>query len=219
VVLDDGESIAASAVILTAPAYGAARLLAPLVPALADALHAIRYVSTTTVSLAYRRAEANLSLKGYGVVIPRAEQRRINACTITSRKFAHRAPDDGLLIRAFVGGSRTPEMLHLDDESLVAVVRDELCAILGIAAEPLFSRIYRWTDSNPQYDVGHLDRVARIRQISPPGLFLAGAAYDGVGLPDCIRQGQVAAAQALAHTGNPYASLSQTAVVASSSRW
>jgi oxygen-dependent protoporphyrinogen oxidase len=196
--LDDGQLLEADAVVVTTPSYTAANLLEPLAPELTNALQQIRYVSTGTITLAYRRSAVGHLLDGYGLIIPRSEQRRINACTISSQKFANRAPDDHVLVRVFVGGSRTPEALQLNDNALLTMVREELQALLGIVAEPVFSRVYRWMLSNPQYDVGHLDRIARMRLLTPNNIILAGSAYDGVGLPDCIRQGQAAAQQVLA---------------------
>jgi protoporphyrinogen/coproporphyrinogen III oxidase len=197
--LDDGELIEADAVILTAPAFAAADLVAQFQPALADRLRAIRYVSTGVVSLAYRDADLGDPLDGLGLLVPRSERRRINALTISSAKFAHRAPGGCALLRVFVGGSRTPETLDLDDHALLGLVRAELRDILHIDAAPLWSRVHRWQCAQPQYDVGHLDRVSALEALLPPGLHLAGCAYRGVGIPDCIRDGQQAAEQALAH--------------------
>jgi oxygen-dependent protoporphyrinogen oxidase len=196
--LDDGEALEADAVIMTAPAFAAADLIAPFQPELAAALRKIRYVTTGTISLAYRHADLGRPLDGFGLVIPRGEGRRINALTMTSSKFAGRAPRDYALVRAFVGGSRTPDAVQLDDAALLALVRAELRDILGIDAAPLWSRIYRWPLANPQYDVGHLERVDALERLLPPGLHLAGSAYRGVGIPDCVRSGQLAAETALA---------------------
>ena len=195
--LDHGEVLAADAVILATPAFVAADLVRPFQPELAAELERMRYVSTATVTLAYRRRDIGEPLKGFGLIIPPSEQRRINACTMTSIKFAHRAPDEYTLVRVFVGGSRTPDSFSLDDVALLALVRQELRAIVGIAAEPVWSRIYRWPQANPQYDVGHLDRLKTITSLCPQGLYLSGSAYGGVGIPDCIRQGKEAATQAL----------------------
>jgi len=197
--LDNGESLDADAVILTTPAEAAARLLAPVQPALAGELRQIRYVTTGTVSLAYRRAEIGNPLDGFGLLVPQSEGRKINALTMTSQKFDQRAPEGMALIRVFVGGSRTPETVALDDEALLVVVRRELRDMLGINAAPLWSRIYRWPNGNPQYDVGHSDRLSAIARRLPEGLLLAGSSYNGVGISDCIRQGHEAAQQALAH--------------------
>jgi oxygen-dependent protoporphyrinogen oxidase len=198
VLLDDGETLDADALILTTPAFAAADLVAPFQPALANALRQIRYVTTGTVSLAYHRADLGALLDGFGLVIPHSEGRRINALTISSIKFDHRAPTGDALLRVFVGGSRNPEVPDLDDAALLALVRTELRDILGIAVEPLWSRIYRWPRANPQYDLGHLDRMDALDGLLPAGLYLSGSAYRGVGIPDCVRQGQEAAEKVVA---------------------
>jgi oxygen-dependent protoporphyrinogen oxidase len=202
--LDDGTALNADAVILATPAFGAADLVAPFRPALAESLSQIRYVTTATISLAFRRADIGSPLDGFGLVIPQSEGRRINALTMTSAKFDGRAPGDCALVRVFVGGSRTPEVAALDDAALTDVARAELRDILGAAAEPLWSRIYRWQRANPQYDVGHLDRVAALDRMLPDGLYLAGAAYRGVGIPDCILGGRLAAEAALERLRESY---------------
>ena len=117
--------------------------------------------------------------------------------TITSRKFAGRAPDGYTLIRVFVGGARTPETAELGDEAVLAVARDELRSIMQIADAPLWSRIYRWPSAHPQYAIGHGERVAAVEARLPAGLLLAGSSYRGVGLPDCIQHAQAAAGAAL----------------------
>ncbi|MCS7220717.1 MAG: protoporphyrinogen oxidase [Anaerolineae bacterium] len=196
--LADGKELIGNAVVLATPAYVSADLVASFAPELAAGLRAIRYVSTGTISLAYRRGEIGHPLNGFGFVIPRSERRWINACTWTSTKFSHRAPDDHVLVRVFFGGSRHPEMVEWPDERLLATVQDELRGIMGITARPVLVRIYRWPLANPQYDVGHLDRVARLEALCPSGLYLTGSAYWGLGIPDCIRQGEETAARVLA---------------------
>ncbi len=195
--LDDGEQLLADVVILAAPARAAAALVEPVQPALAAALRAIRSVSTGTVALVYRGPAPAAFQDGYGLIIPRSEGRRINAITLVSHKFEGRAPEGYLLVRAFVGGSRNPQALSLDDEQLVALVREELEGTLGLHDEPLLARVYRWPEGSPQYDTGHLDRVAALEAQCPPGLFLAGSSYRGVGIPDCVRQGKERAEQVL----------------------
>ena len=186
--LEDGATLAADAVILAVPAFVAARLIDALAPEAGRRLDQIRYVSTGTISLGFNAAEVAHRLDGFGVVIPPGEQRSINALTWTSTKFDERAPEGAVLLRAFFGGSRTPEMMDLDDETLVSVVRHELRELLGITARPLFHRIYRWYDANPQYDLNHLQHVAAIEQALPPGLYVTGSPYRGIGIPDCVRQ-------------------------------
>ena len=207
VLLSSGEILDADALIVTTPAFVAAELLADMQPALASMLRAIRYVSTATISLAFRKSEVGEPIDGSGLLIPRVERRQINALTMSSIKYAGRAPDDAVLIRVFAGGSHNPGVLQLDDEALLATVRNELRELIGITAIPLFSRIYRWNQANPQYDVGHLDRVAAMEALCPDRLYLAGCAFRGVGIPDCIQQGQAVAQQALAAMASKQAAL------------
>jgi oxygen-dependent protoporphyrinogen oxidase len=197
--LDNGRQIDAEAVVLATPAYVSAGLLRDQNPELAAMLDAIRYVSTATVSLGYKAAEFEHPLNGFGLVIPRKEPTRLLACTWTSTKFTHRAQPGTVLLRAFIGGPRREEFVSLDDDGLVTLVREELRDIMGISAEPTVARAYRWFRGNPQYDVGHLERVDQIEALCPPGLYLTGSAYRGVGIPDCIQQGQAAAERVIAY--------------------
>ncbi|HKD76097.1 MAG TPA: protoporphyrinogen oxidase, partial [Ktedonobacterales bacterium] len=197
IVLASGEVISADGVILATPAFVSADLIAEFYPGLACELRAIRYVSTGTVSLAYASDDVG-PLPGFGVIIPRSEGRHINAITVSSRKFAHRAPADRVLIRAFFGGSRHPHAVEESDAAILAIAQRELREILGITAAPRIARIWRLRDSSPQYDVGHLHRVASIESLCPAGLAVAGSAYRGVGIPDCIKQAQDAATRILA---------------------
>ncbi len=189
----------ADSVLMTTPAHITGRLVANLAPDATFQLMYIRYVDTGTISLAYRREDVPHPLDGFGVVIPRSERRSINAITWTSSKFKHRAPEGYVLLRVFFGGSRTPHMMELDDEEILATVRRELEEILGIQAAPVFHRIYRWIEATPQYTVGHLQRVEAIEAALPPNLYVAGSPYRGIGLPDCVHQAQLAAEKILAH--------------------
>ena len=188
--LEDGTKLEADVVLLTTPAYVTADLVREVAPQVAKHLNEIRYVSTGTISLAYRATDIPQPLDGFGLVIPGSEKRRINAITVASTKFDHRAPEGYVLMRIFFGGSRSPETMELKDEALVQAVRSELQSILSIEAEPLFHRVYRWWNANPQYDVGHLDRVEAIEAALPVGLYVTGSPYRGVGLPDCVHQSQ-----------------------------
>jgi protoporphyrinogen/coproporphyrinogen III oxidase len=198
--LDDATTLQADAVVFATPAHVTAKLVESFHPTLADALRAIPYVSSATVSLAYRRGAVSHPLDGFGFLVGRREGRRIMAATWTSTKFAHRAPADHVLLRSFIGGAGREEVLRLDDAALIRLVGEELGAILGITDAPILARVYRWERANPQYLVGHLERVeAMERLLSPyPGLFLTGSAYRGVGVPDCIHQGTQTAEQVLA---------------------
>lgn len=189
-------------VLLTTPAAQAGHLLRAAHPGLAARLAAFRTVSTATISLAYLLADipASRPLDGFGVLIPAREGRALIAITWASTKFRHRAPNGCVLLRAFVGGHTNPEMVDWPAEHLLAVVKREFAAILGIQADPLFYRLYRWRDANPQYEVGHLERMAAIDRETEqlPGLRLAGSAYRGVGLPDCIAGARQAVDQIVA---------------------
>ena len=186
--LDDGETLLADAVVLATPAYVAADLVAELQPSLAEMLHAIRYVSTATVSLGFKRSDVPHALDGFGFVVPSSEPTKLLACTWTSTKLDQRAPDDAVLLRAFVGGPRNQELVTRDDKHIISVVRQELRKIMGINSDPLVARVFRWTQASPQYDVGHLERVTALEAACPPGLFMTGSPYRGVGIPDCVRQ-------------------------------
>lgn len=190
--LSNGRRLETDAVILAVPAYVAARLVRPLSTNAAEQLDAIRYVSTGTISLAYDAREFTHPLDGFGVVIPRTEERSINAITWTSTKFDYRAPQGAVLIRAFFGGSRTPHMMDVDDEELLVTVRHEIGDIMGVRAVPMFHKIFRYHDANPQYDVGHLQRVAAIEEALPPNVLVTGSPYRGIGIPDCVHQAQQA---------------------------
>lgn len=193
--LADGRSLDADAVILSTPAYASGSLVNGFDPDLGKLLLGVRYVSTATISLAFRKEDAEGRLNGFGYVVPRKERREVSACTYVSTKFDHRAPEGAVLVRCFVGGPGHEEIVDKNDGELVALARQELAGILGIQAKPLLVRVYRWQKANPQYDVGHLERVARMKELCArhPGLALTGSAYDGVGIPDCVHQGQQAA--------------------------
>lgn len=202
--LADGSVVAADAVIVATPSYVAANLLGPIHPALADRLRTIRYVSTATLSLGYRRAEFQHPLGGFGFVVPRREPTRLMACTWTSTKFDERAPADHVLLRVFLGGPHQEALVDLADATLLDLVRDELRCIMGITARPVLTRLYRWHRANPQYDVGHVELMDCIEQLAAemPGLHLVGGAYRGVGIPDCITQGKNAALAIIGQASN-----------------
>lgn len=192
--LTTDEKIEADAVILTVPSFAACSLLAPLTDT--AALEQIRYVSVANVVCGYRREDAALEWEGTGFVIPRSEGRRITACTWTSAKWPHASPDNISLIRSYVGRAGEEERVDLSDEAMIALVREELEELTGITAEPLFTEVTRWYESMPQYPVGHPAAIGELRarlDRDLPGVKIAGSAYDGVGIPDCIRSGRTAA--------------------------
>ena len=189
-----GEPLAADAVVLATPAWAAAAVLDTVDPQLGRQLREIRYASSATVTLAYRAADVP-NLLGFGFVVPAVERRALIACTYASRKFPGRAPDGHELLRGFVGGALRPDLAVEDDAALTEIVRRDLRDLVGITPAPTVVRVHRHPRAMPQYDVGHLDRVAAIetRAGALRGLALAGAAYRGVGIPDCVRGGQAAA--------------------------
>ncbi len=197
--LENGERVDAQAVIFATPAFVTAELLAGMDADAAAALYAIPYVSTATVSVAYPLGAIPRPLDGYGYIVPRAENLPVLACTWTSTKFPQRAPAGFGLIRAFIGRAGQEEALDGTDDDLLQMARAELRRTLGITAAPVLHRIFRWPKAMPQYTLGHLSRVAAIEQrlAGLPGLFAAGSAYRGIGLPDCINSGEQAAEAAL----------------------
>jgi oxygen-dependent protoporphyrinogen oxidase len=194
-----GDTLNADAVILATPAHQSARLVTDLDPRLADELRGIPYASSATVSLAYRNDQISRALDGFGFVVPLVEARAIVACTYSSMKYPGRAPEGHVLVRCFVGGAMQQSLFEQDDDTMVASVRRELRELLGITSEPLLTRIHRHAQAMPQYRVGHLDRMNRIDVCltQHPGLAVAGNAYRGVGIPDCVHTGEMAAEQVL----------------------
>jgi len=188
----------ADAVILATPAFVSADLLLEIAPESALEVGSIPYAGIGSAYFAFPRDAVPHPLNGFGLVVPASEQRPIDGITWTSSKWDQRAPTDTVLLRVFFGGPRTEKTLTLDDESLAQVLRAELESLFGITQAPLLRRIYRWHDGYPQYTVGHLERLAEAEAALPDGVFLAGSAYRGVGVPDCVRQGQEAAQKALA---------------------
>ena len=183
---DDRTDVRADSIVLTVPAVVAAELLAGVAPDAAGRLRELRAVHAGTITLAYRAADILRPLPGYGLVIAAREGRPINAVTVASRKFAGRAPAGWELLRVFFGGYRSPATMELDDAALLEAVTAELRDLLGITAPPAFHRIHRWPAGSPQYDVGHLERVAAIETALPEGIAVTGSSYRGVGIPDVI---------------------------------
>jgi protoporphyrinogen/coproporphyrinogen III oxidase len=195
VVLSDGATILADDIVFATPAYVTADLVQQIDPVLASRLRAIRYVSTATVSLGFKRSDIEHPMAGAGFIVPSSEGRRITACSWSSTKFNHRAPEDSVLLRVFIGGALAEPLAEQDDAALIALALEELRTIMGITAAPVLAKAYRWNKANPQYDIGHGERINEIDHAvaACPGLHLAGAAYRGAGIPDCIHSGRIAA--------------------------
>jgi oxygen-dependent protoporphyrinogen oxidase len=197
--LDDSTTFMADGVIVATPAYTAAELVESWQPKLAAKLRRIPYISTGTISLAYSKAAISRPFAGFGLVIPRSEGRLLNAVTICSAKFTHRAPADQVLIRVFFGGYRNSWLVEADDAELLMMAVRELYQLMGIRVPPRFAKVYRWRDASPQYYVGHQVLRQEIADLvsSLPRLALCGPAYEGVGIPDSVRLAQNAAEQIL----------------------
>lgn len=204
VTLDDGSTISTDAVVVAVPAYVASKLVEPIEPNLAALLNQIRYVSTATVSLGYRRKDIidQHDFNGFGFVIPKSENRQILACTWSSTKFDHRAPNNDVLVRTFVGGDNREHLVDLPDDELVELVQQELADIMKVTAKPIVRRVFRWPKGNAQYDIGHLDRVSDIEELAAeiPGLYFCGSAFRGIGIPDCVKSAITTVDQILAQT-------------------
>ena len=177
-------------VVLACRAYESSALVQPFCPELAGLLSAIPYTSSMTLALGYRRADVNHPLNGFGFLVPKTERGLLLGCTWVGTKFSHRVPDDKAVLRCFMAG----DSLSLSDDQIVATARAEILRIMGVDAEPVFAKISRWPRSMAQYTVGHAERVKRIEALAEafPGLHLAGSAYHGIGLPDCVRTGKMA---------------------------
>jgi protoporphyrinogen/coproporphyrinogen III oxidase len=196
--LANDDLLEADAIVCATPASVTAHLVERLAPRLAADLKKISYASAAVVNMAFRKTDFPNPPAGFGFVVPLIERRKIIAGSFSSLKFAGRAPDGTVLARAFIGGALQSEMLSLNDDALIAAARDEFRSLLGVQAEPIFSDLRRWPESMPQYAVGHLALVKALHDQAAklPGLFLAGAYLDGVGIPDCVRQGEAAATAA-----------------------
>jgi protoporphyrinogen/coproporphyrinogen III oxidase len=194
-----GPPVEADRVIVAAESYTASRLLRYADPALATLLGEIPYASSATVTLGYRRTDVPGPLDAFGFVVPRTEGRALLACTFSSVKYPGRAPEGHVLLRCFVGGAMNEDILGSDDGALALTARDELRQALGVTVEPVLTRIARWPKAMPQYQVGHSARVEALERCATmlPGLHLAGGAYRGVGIADCVRSGEEAADRAL----------------------
>ncbi len=192
-------------IILATPAWAAAELVRDVHGPLSDELAGIRYSSSITVNFVFDEAKLPELPPGFGFLVPAVERRAMLACTFVHRKFPGRTASGQAVLRCFAGGARGEAMLGESDEAIALRLREELRQILGIVGEPLLTEVRRWTRSMAQYSVGHAARVGRIReQIDAlPNLHVAGNAYDGIGIPDCIRLGRQAAERLAWPDGKP----------------
>jgi oxygen-dependent protoporphyrinogen oxidase len=197
--LGDGAGVQADAVILATPAPATARITRALDPELSGLHAAIGYASSVTVSLAFRERDLPRPVAGYGYVVPRVEGSDVVAVTVASNKWPNRAADGHALFRVYLRAHDGGDITCETDDALVRAAQRELKETYGVAAAPALLRTGRWPAALPQYTLGHGGRVAHIRErlAARRGLFVAGAAYTGVGIPDCIASGEAAADAAL----------------------
>lgn len=193
--LNDGSAHDVDGLILALRAPTVAGLVQPFDPALADGLRGIDYASSAIVVTGHKLANVRHPLDAFGLVVPYVEGRKILAVSFTSRKFPNRAPEGHVQLRTFVGGAMQPELMRKTDDQLVEIVQSELSDLLGVQGPPELAIVCRYQNAMPQYHVGHVGRVKHIfeRAARHPGLALAGNAYQGVGIPDCIHSGEQAA--------------------------
>lgn len=187
-----GDWLSADHVVLACEAHQAARLMPTVDGRGAELLASIAYNSSTTVAFGFERSAVREQMRGFGFLVPKQERRRLLACTWVGNKFPHRVPETLAVLRCFAGGD---PVAAETDGALVFAMREEIREIAGVRAEPLFSEVFRWPLSMAQYTVGHAVRIAELesRMTSLPGLYLAGNAYHGIGVPDCVRMGRQAA--------------------------
>lgn len=195
-----GDWLEVEHLVVATPAGDAAPILQPLQPALASLLAGIPYTSSITLALGYRKNTFDHPLIGHGFLVPKKERKAIFGCTWVGNKFDYRVPANMVVLRCFLGADAMP----LSDAALVDAARSDLHSIMGLEAEPVFHNIARWPNAMAQYTVGHEKRVARIEELTRavPGLYLAGNAYHGIGIPDCVRMGREAAAKIIS-AGKP----------------
>ena len=206
ILLEGGETLEADILCLAIPASSSARLLRDICENMANDLRQIPYETVSTVGLAFHRKDIRHRLNGLGYVVPSMEKKKIVGCTFSSVKFSGRTQDSGAtLLRAFLGGKASRELLEADDQNVVKTVCNEVRQQLGISADPILTRMSRWPESIPQYRVGHRQTVERIFAALKdfPGLYLTGNAYNGTGIPDCIHHAFQTADQILSRFDNP----------------
>lgn len=201
--LTTGEELEADAVVLSLAAYVAAGLIGETAPDAAELLNSVPYGSSVVVALGYNRADIDHPLDASGFLVPARESLEITASTWVSSKWSHAAPPDKALLRVFMGRAGERDWTRETDEVLLETAMGGLKQTMGLAASPIISRVFRWPRAMAQYRVGHLAKMDRVDRAmaQAPGLYLAGAAFRGVGLPDCVREGTAAAEKVARHLG------------------
>jgi oxygen-dependent protoporphyrinogen oxidase len=200
VTCSDGAELNADLVVVAAPAFAAAEMLCSLDAGIAGVLNEIPYASMTVICFGYERERISRSLDGFGYLIPKKEGRSTLGTLWDSSMFEQRAPEGKVLLRSMMGGACFPEYVKLSDHEVVARVRNDLQATMGITAEPSFVRVFRHEQAIPQYTVGHGKRLEALDGLlkKHSGLILTGNSYRGIGLNDCVAAAQRASDEALA---------------------
>lgn len=185
------------ALVVALPSHRSAALLQRSKPKLANLLERIPYASSAVAVLGVPKSEIRPESMCFGIVIPKIENRDVLAISLSSEKYAGRCPDDLVLLRVFMGGAVRPELMEKSDDQLLAIARSEVTKLLGVNSLPRWQSLVRWIDAMPQYLVGHKTLVQSIRTLllETPGLKLTGNAFDGVGIPQCVRGAKQAAEQ------------------------
>jgi oxygen-dependent protoporphyrinogen oxidase len=205
VMLDSGEALTGDAVIVAAEAWATAPLLRGVDTEIADLVASIPCSSSATILMGLDEADCPFDKRWHGILAPAIEHEPVTGISLMSSKWPDRAPEGRVLLRGFVGGPRDQEIISKSDEELIEIVRSSFVRLLGVKpdAKPVFARVFRWVGGMPQYTMGHLDRVDAIeaRTAEIPGLALAGGAYRGVGVPNCLESGEKAVTKVLAEWG------------------
>jgi len=194
--VEAGPAVTARAVILAAPAHATASLVRPLDERLATLCTEVPYHSTATVLLSYPRSVVRGAMNGSGFLVPRTQRGvPLTAGSWVTSKWPGRAPEGQVLLRGFLGGARDPEVLSRQDDELINQTHATFAGLLDIAGKPELTRVYRWERVMAQHDVGHIERVTAIEERLDllPGLFVTGAGYRGVGIPDCVADARATA--------------------------
>jgi oxygen-dependent protoporphyrinogen oxidase len=193
--MEDGCWLEGDQVIFATPAHVTARLVRSMDPVLAESLAEIPYAGLAVVALGYRTADMPMPLDGYGYLVTRGERMATLGVVWESSLFAGRAPEGHVLVRAMLGGARTPEVAGRSDDECLAMAREELARVLGVQAEPAVSMVFRWPQAIAQYTLGHRARLERVRGLAEAhqGLHLCGTSYDGVSFNHAVKSGRVMA--------------------------
>ncbi|MYL56518.1 protoporphyrinogen oxidase [Virgibacillus halodenitrificans] len=197
--LSNGEAVKADAVIMASPHYTLPKVFSQY--DLFNDFNQMPSTSVANVALAFDQSAIKKDIDGTGFVVSRNSDYRITACTWTHKKWPMTTPEGKALVRCYVGKPGDQEVVDLSDEEITEIVLKDLNKTMNITAKPEFSVISRWKNAMPQYTVGHKERVAKVRREMHhllPGVFLAGSSFEGIGVPDCIDQGENAVAEALA---------------------